>query len=235
MRLLLILALSLSILAPNSANALVMCAKVRKATGEIREGTPIKLRSACKPNEEQIAPAALGLQGPPGEDGDDGADGEDGTDGVDGADGAGLLLLDAASAEIGTVEYISNTSYHRAVLDDAGTVFAVEVSPDGSSLRGTIASNRDEGLWFETTDCSGAPLLVVDELEVPIVRGSTVNPPGSPAGPHEVYYGGERAERTIGSQLWFDGRGCTVGSATLPTADAEGPFLLQGPFTVMAR
>ncbi len=67
--------LAASVVIPVTADAVVMCAKVKSSTGEIREGTPIKLRTVCRPNEEQLDPDALGLQGPPGDDGVDGLDG----------------------------------------------------------------------------------------------------------------------------------------------------------------
>lgn len=63
---------------PSATRALVMCAKTKTSTGEIREGTPIRLRSTCKPKEVEIDPVALGLQGPPGQDGLPGADGQNG-------------------------------------------------------------------------------------------------------------------------------------------------------------
>jgi hypothetical protein len=66
------------------AHALVMCSPIARATGQIREGAPLRLRTACKPNESEIDPVGIGLQGPAGQPGDDGADGDDGQDGLDG-------------------------------------------------------------------------------------------------------------------------------------------------------
>lgn len=67
-----------------NAEALVLCGKVSKKTGKVREGTPIRLRTECKTSEIELDPAELGLQGPPGVPGDDGEDGADGTNGLDG-------------------------------------------------------------------------------------------------------------------------------------------------------
>lgn len=77
------------------ASALVMCAKVKQSTGEVRERTPIRLRTACKPKEVEIDPVALDLQGPPGTNGEPGADGTDGQDGLSCWDTNLNLLCDA--------------------------------------------------------------------------------------------------------------------------------------------
>lgn len=66
------------------AYALVMCGRVSKPTGEIRDGAPIRLREACKAGEVEIDAVELGLQGPSGKPGQSGSDGDDGADGVDG-------------------------------------------------------------------------------------------------------------------------------------------------------
>jgi len=78
---------ALAVVLPIDADALVMCAKIKKSTGEIREGTPIRLRDECRPNEVEVDPATLGLQGPPGDPGQPGGDGTDGVDGANGLDG----------------------------------------------------------------------------------------------------------------------------------------------------
>lgn len=92
------LALVLSALAPATATALVMCGLTDRSTGELREGAPIRVRSACRSSETQVDPIALGLQGPPGESGPAGADGlagAPGTAGRDGIDGIACWDLDA--------------------------------------------------------------------------------------------------------------------------------------------
>lgn len=83
----LLLALLTGAFLPADADALIMCAKIKKSTGEIREGTPLRLRGECRPNEVAVDPDALGLQGPPGDPGQPGVDGSDGVDGADGMDG----------------------------------------------------------------------------------------------------------------------------------------------------
>ena len=67
-----------------NAEALVLCGKVSKKTGEVREGTSIRLRTECKTSEIELDPAELGLQGPQGE---PGVDGEPGTPGEQGPKG----------------------------------------------------------------------------------------------------------------------------------------------------
>ena len=53
------------VVAPQLANALVMCGP-KKPDGTLREGAPIRLRTVCRSNELQLDPVALGLQGPEG-------------------------------------------------------------------------------------------------------------------------------------------------------------------------
>lgn len=70
--------------AHSQARALVVCSPIARATGEIREGAPLRLRATCKPNESEVDPIGIGLKGPEGQPGSDGADGGDGQDGLDG-------------------------------------------------------------------------------------------------------------------------------------------------------
>ncbi len=48
---LLITVASLGLFMPVEADALLPCGKVSKKTGEVRDGTPIRLRSECKLSE----------------------------------------------------------------------------------------------------------------------------------------------------------------------------------------
>jgi hypothetical protein len=71
---------------PDPAAALVMCGR-KTGTGQLSPGSTVKLRDACKANEVQIDPIALGLQGPQGPKGDTGNQG---------LQGPGLIVRDAA-------------------------------------------------------------------------------------------------------------------------------------------
>lgn len=70
------------------AFALVVCSPVNRATGQAREGAPLRLRTTCKSAEVQIDPATVGLQGPPGQQGPAGEQGPDGPQGATGEPGA---------------------------------------------------------------------------------------------------------------------------------------------------
>lgn len=69
------------------AFALVVCSPVNRATGQAREGAPLRLRTACRTTEVQIDPAAVGLQGPAGAQGPQGESGPQGPAGDPGANG----------------------------------------------------------------------------------------------------------------------------------------------------
>lgn len=72
----------------SEAFALVLCSSANRATGQPREGSSVRLRTACKTTEVQIDPAAVGLQGPPGTQGPAGEQGRQGATGERGAPGA---------------------------------------------------------------------------------------------------------------------------------------------------
>lgn len=64
------------------AEALVLCAPVSKKTGQIREGAPLRLRTACTAKEQQVDPDATGLRGPQGTAGTPGDPGTPGAPGL---------------------------------------------------------------------------------------------------------------------------------------------------------
>ena len=82
-RLLVLAVFGLLITVPVDASALVLCAK-RTSTGEVRDGSTIKLRAECRANEVVVDPIEAGLQGPEGPPGDPGAQGETGPEGPPG-------------------------------------------------------------------------------------------------------------------------------------------------------
>lgn len=46
--------------AAGDARALVLCGQKARATGELRDGSSLRLRTACRPNETVVDPATLG-------------------------------------------------------------------------------------------------------------------------------------------------------------------------------
>ncbi len=179
-----LLLLVLLVAMPIDAVALVLCARVKPSTGEIRNGTPIRLRAECKAKEVQIAPDRLGLQGPPGEQGPPGDPGADGTDGSDGvacwdADvdltcdaeedvaeppGCGVEdCLGAAKAPAFINHSGENLGPVAARLRDLTRPYLVYVA-DWSVLVLDSAFDpaQPESLatqFFETPDCSSEPLM----------------------------------------------------------------------------
>ena len=45
------------------AGATVLCAAFNRTTGTLREGATLKVRTTCKASEQQVDPAAIGIQG----------------------------------------------------------------------------------------------------------------------------------------------------------------------------
>lgn len=180
----LLLALLFVIGLPLDAAALVMCARVKQSTGEIRNGTPIRLRAECKTKEVQVDPAALGLQGPPGV---QGPHGDPGTDGADGSDGVACWDTDVdltCDAEEDVAEppgcgvedclgvakaptFINHSGENlgpvAARLRDVTRPYLVYVAESSVLvLDSEFDPAQPEGLgtqFFETPDCSDAPLM----------------------------------------------------------------------------
>ena len=94
------------------------------------------VRAQCKPNEKQLDPVALGLKGP---------------------SGTGLVLYDANDKKVGDVVDLSSLVYPVVIFRVDEHVFALRVTR--SRFIG------ESPLWFASTDCSGPPLLEVNEEE----------------------------------------------------------------------
>jgi hypothetical protein len=77
------------ILSVARADALVLCAKAK--AGAVKEGAPLKLRTACTGKEVQLDPDATGLRGPEGPAGADGAPGSPGSPGSPGLSGVEVV------------------------------------------------------------------------------------------------------------------------------------------------
>lgn len=98
-KLVLVVLVGASIVAPQLADALVMCGP-KKPDGTLREGAPIRLRAVCRSNELQLDPVALGLQGPTGQTGSQGPEGPTGPQGEPGPQAADVSARVFNSAPI---------------------------------------------------------------------------------------------------------------------------------------
>lgn len=76
-----------AVMAAAPVDALVLCAPTVRRTGQVREGAPLRLRTACTARETQVDPDANGLRGPQGAAGADGTNGAPGTPGSPGLSG----------------------------------------------------------------------------------------------------------------------------------------------------
>ncbi len=142
-----IAALALVVLA-SFAEAAVLCAKPRK---DRTFSTAVKIREACKSNEVQLDPAALGLQGPKGDKGDPGIPGPSGAPGPAGA-AAGVTVRDSAAAIVGAWKSTAARN-GQAVLTLSGNAVALPVLPYG------FYDDQIIKTYHESVDCSGPPLL----------------------------------------------------------------------------
>lgn len=176
------------------AEALVLCAP------KDGEGS-VKVREACKKNETQLDPVALGLQGPPGPKGDTGNPGPPGPMGLQGD--RGLQGLQGEKGEKGDrgLQGIAGPPGPGAAVKDANGVFVGVVFDRGApnfALRqvgeiGVYFAVTEEGipesslvqLDHESTDCSGPAFFPTNAdlllFRQGAVRGTTLYYASSPA------------------------------------------------------
>jgi hypothetical protein len=102
-----------------------MCGR-KTGAGQLAPGSTVKLRDACKANEVQVDPVALGLQGPKGNQGDPGAPG---------SAGPGAVLKDANGTIIGPAFFYGPNSPARAVaaLTIGSKEYGIDVRPEGTT------------------------------------------------------------------------------------------------------
>lgn len=55
-----IVVLASAVALPQPADALVLCAAQVRRTGDVRDGAPLRVRSACRPNEVAVDPGVFG-------------------------------------------------------------------------------------------------------------------------------------------------------------------------------
>jgi len=89
------------------AEALVLCAKGK--SGVVKEGAPVKLRTACTAKEVAVDPDAAGFRGPTGAAGTDGTNGMDGAAGAPGLSGVEVVTADGTTVIAG-LQLSSNTA-----------------------------------------------------------------------------------------------------------------------------
>lgn len=128
-----------------TAHAVVLCARQRP------DGTfsaAVKIREACRATEQQLDPAALGLQGPPGPAGTPGEPGPTGPAGP----AAAVTVRDGAGTIVGTWKSTAARNGH-AVLTLSGNAVAIPVLPYG------FYDDQVVKAYHESSDCTGPPLL----------------------------------------------------------------------------
>lgn len=150
------------------ADALFMCGP-KKPDGTVREGASIKLRSACKPNELQVDPVALGLQGPPGEVGPTGPPGPTGASGVSAIarDAEGRVigpLWNGAPGDLGQEVVVGTTD-----VNGMSRVIRTPIYAAGFPYNGTPVV-----LLFAQSGCSGSSYIETSTYGYDLSYSSTV-------------------------------------------------------------
>lgn len=194
-----------AVLATN-ADALVMCAKLKKSTGGVREGTAIKLRTACKDNEEQLDPASLGLGG-----------------------GGGPVLQDADGLIVGRM-HPEEPSSPTVLIEREGRYFRVTASNAGLELWG-----KSTQLYFQDATCSTAPYVFVSN-QLPRILDYTAAALVDSTGDVVVYYPAvARAALSTSSRRRLSDDVCEpLTTQDRFVAEALGPLTFRPPFTTVA-
>jgi hypothetical protein len=161
-------------------------------------------RTACTSKEVQVDPIALGLQGPQG------------------PPGPAVVVVDSRGSLVGLL-LGANGLVIRQVHN---SLFVTSISAEGFMESGGVT------VYFESTDCSGEPLIVTGLPESP----SNLLPP-SLLFRGRVYYAGDvPAIRTLNSQLTtpFTSEECGSrgGTMVLPDSCCFSPVWAVSPNTV---
>lgn len=129
-----VILLIVALLLASSADAAVLCATPKK---DGTFSTSVKIRQACKDNEERLDPETLGLQGPAG---------------PPGPSGNGVIVKDANGAQVGPV--MSLTDERAVVLRRIGSATVqLMVNRSGFEEYGVVQ------LHYESDNCTGVMLL----------------------------------------------------------------------------
>jgi hypothetical protein len=209
------------------SGAAVLCTG-RSGTGAMR------VRAACRTNEVQFDPVALGLQGPKGDKGDPG---------LQGPPGPGAVVRDANGAFVGSVENIyprfdpNNVNYGgdepsvRVLREVGGRTVAFLVSVDTRPGVAGFVQWGDQELLYETSDCSGPAFLsktYTVGLDVPIFTNFAPPVPlVAVQGTHGVYQVGPAPGPVSSSRkvFFYDQATCgQVGGVFTPPDECCQPF-----------
>ncbi len=168
----------------SDAPAAVLC---KKKSGVIA------VRDACKRKETRLDPDALGLRGSKGDAGQQGAIGSPGTPGATGPQGPGFVVKDANGTFVGLVMSTDCSGTCAAIVSrhfTEGVVATFRVNTGGVDISsGTVL--------FDSTDCSGTPLLdsasdvlprlVASDLFVSDTLSLTAYYPTYPGSAHQIH------------------------------------------------
>ncbi len=156
----------------------------------------IAVRDTCKAKETRLDPDALGLrgsQGTKGDSGQQGTAGSPGTPGATGPQGPGFVVEDANGTSVGLVMSTDCSGTCAAIVSrhfTEGVVATFRVNTGGVDISsGTVL--------FDSTDCSGTPLLdsasdvlprlVASDLFVSDTLSLTAYYPTYPGSAHQIH------------------------------------------------
>jgi hypothetical protein len=204
------------------AQALVLCGKKTPA-GQFANGTTLRLRPACKPNELAVDPATVGLQGPKGDRGDPGPPG---------ARGPGAFVLDATGALVGIHEPVLIGTFGAELVVRTFLGTTASFGFDDVHIEGTVTA-----LLFESSDCSGPPLIVDQGAHFGLSQAaSLVAPFGASTGDGLLYYPvGSSFAVSFHSRRTSAGCSGDGGSERVFASSVEDTSELVPPFSLNVR
>lgn len=138
-------------LGTTNASALVLCGKGKG--GVVKEGSPLKVRSACTGKEVAIEPDAVGLRGPAGAPGSDGAPGADGPMGAPGLSGHEIVEANGNAIISGTGVSTGTASCPpgKRVLGGGAELFAISFWVTKPTIEYSRPVTSDPQGWTAST------------------------------------------------------------------------------------
>lgn len=179
-----VLAVAVCVALAARAEGVVLCKK--------RSGV-IAVRDACKSNETQVDPDALGLrgsQGPKGDPGQQGATGSPGSPGArgpTGPQGPGLVVKDSQGAIVGAVADPESLPGPLQVLRRTNTGFLRFSIPTTLDALAPSSGSVAGQWWYTSNNCSGEPLFDHDPPASNWVQ-DTYSSGGLPGYSDSLYY-----------------------------------------------
>lgn len=200
----------------SNASAAVLCARLQPSTGTFQEGASIKLRATtCRSREVQLDPDTLGIRGPKGD------------PGTPGVRGPGAVVRDATGALVGIHEPVLIGTFGAELLVRSFAGVTATFGFDKNAIDGTV-----NAVFYESTDCSGAPLVKDQGAHFGFSAAATLLAPfGAAIGDGLLYYPtGASFITTIKS--WLTSAGCVsaAGSERVFAATVEDASSLVPPF-----